>query len=121
MSEVIKAIEDFRNAAKGSNIKFKASENTYDFEFINKPTISTDGYNSRVEKISKDWPYKENIDNPTIFTCIGENVLSISLEAKLLELIKGKMVTVSGFSISRNYKKSKELADYMLEIFKPEK
>jgi hypothetical protein len=120
MSEVIRTIEDFEKAAKGSNIKFKASEDTYDFEFINKPKISADGYLSKVKKISENWSYKSVLGNPTIFTLNGENVLSINLP-NLEELVRDKMETISGFSISRNYEESKKLADYMLEVFRPEK
>lgn len=119
MSEVISIIESFEKASKGSNIKFKASENTYDFDFISKPNFSRKGYISKVEKISKDWKYKENADIPTTFMFMGENVLSINIIPKLWEIVRCDTLTLSGFSISRNYEKSKELADYMLKIFRP--
>jgi hypothetical protein len=121
VSEVITAVESFENAPKGNNIRFEASEETYDFEFINKTKISSKYLLSKVEKILKDWDYKgKSIDFPTIFSSKGETVLSIGLDVRNFgDAVKG-LATLTGFSISRKYEKSKELADYMLEIFKPE-
>jgi len=117
MSKAIEAYENVDEAIKGSNFIFVANEKTYDFEFIEKPKTSTGAFVALKEKISKDWSYKGRVDRPIRFSSEGKDVLFIDLTVpKLWDFIRHDTFAISGFSVSREYEKVKELADYVLEL-----
>ncbi len=120
MSKVVESYEKIEEIFKESNFKFKADEETYNFEFIKKPKILRKDYVSKVVKISKDWSlsYGRKVmdaEFPQRFLVEEKEVLFINIPPKIRELIKNDTITISGFSISKDYEKAKELADYILE------
>jgi hypothetical protein len=118
MSKVIQAIEDFQKSVKGNGYAFQATEDTFIFNLDYKPKISHDDLISKMDKVSEQWKYEKEL--PVTFKDKGKVVMFVNLNMGIMDLLKHR-VAVSGFSIPSYYEKAGELADYMLELFKPEK